>query len=569
MIFRNLSIRAKLLWGFISVALLLAVVGVISGYGLRSIERNANKIYDVNLKNIDTLHSMKENLLEIRHDALTASTEENADTAAQSQESFNTHKKKYRDYLTLYQKNSFSSERQKEINAYLTLSDEYLKSIQNILDLANSGKYSEAHAMLSDAANIRDQLFTSVEKMIQLNQTLAKNENTKNKLYYKKTMVLEYAFIIIGFLLSISIGLYLSLYIGKGIKKGVKFSKALGEGDLTYQVQSKSKDELGHMIRSLERAKDKIKVILTDVTGQSEKVSASSQELSATIEELSSNVESINNSTASIVENIERVNDTTKELTVAVGEVEHGVNQLAEDSNKSSEESIDIRARATKTKELGKESKKLADTLYDEKERNIKKAIEDGKVVNEITVIATSIADIAEQTNLLAINAAIEAARTGDQGKGFAVVAEQVKVLAEQSSNYVKNIQTVVSNVQNAVDNLSVNAQDILDFIVNKVKGDYDLLIETGEQYEKDAVYVSDLSQSIAAMTQELSASTEEINGVVQKISDKMQHTSHDSEEILSSIDEVSKAMEQVAVTAESQASVSEKLSSIIQSFQL
>lgn len=220
-------------------------------------------------------------------------------------------------------------------------------------------------------------------------------------------------------------------------------------------------------------------------------------------------------------------------------------------------------------KENGSSSKQVADKLYEEKQNSILNAIEQGKVVSEIGMIAQSIASIAEQTNLLALNANIEAARAGEHGKGFAVVSNEVRILAEQSAGYVKNIQNVVSNVQAAFDNLSGNSKDILYFINNNVKKDYDLLIEIGKKYENDAVYISDLSQNIASMSQELNASTEEVSAVAQNISENMKVTKNNSKEIQIGIEETNKAMEQVSIVAQNQAETAEKLTQLVLSFKI
>lgn len=229
-----------------------------------------------------------------------------------------------------------------------------------------------------------------------------------------------HAILAVGIILAITVGLIISLYISKTTKKVLLFAEAFGEGDLTYSLESKNNDELGKLIIALNHAKEKMKKVVENILIQAQGVTASSEELSSTMEEVNS-----------------------------------GITELASNSTESSQQ-------ATVIKENGSSSIQAAENLYEEKQNNILNAIEQGKVVNEIGMIAQSIAAIAEQTNLLALNANIEAARAGEHGKGFAVVANEVKVLAEQCGGYVKNIQNVVSSVQAAFDNLSGNSKDIL-----------------------------------------------------------------------------------------------------------
>lgn len=565
----NLSIKAKLLAGFISIAILLGIVGFMANYGIGKIEKNAETIYSYNLQSIDELHLIKENLLEISENIQIAALSKDAAETGSVINQVDSLKNINTKYIDDYSKRPLSEDLRKTFNDFNTLMENYRTKRTIVLDSVQRGKYDEAISGLTGLSDVRKNMFSKLDELIAKNQDMAKQADASNKAYYKQALIIMYSLIVFGLILAVAVGLVLAIYISKVIKTGLDFAEAMGKGDLTHSLETKSNDELGKLIKALDMAKENVKLMIQNIIDQSQEVTASSEELSATIEEMTTNFQNIDQSTSTIVHNIEEVNTITEELSATMDEVNSGITQLATSSMDSSEESIQIKERASLIKQKGFESKNIADDLYEEKHRNITSAIEKGKVVSEINIIASSIASIAEQTNLLALNAAIEAARAGEQGKGFAVVADEVRKLAEQSSEYVGKIQSVVSNVQEAVDNLSANAKDVLDYIDSRVRKDYDLLIDTGNNYEKDAVYVNELSQNIASMTEELNASTEEISSVVQTIAANMQNNTESSESILASMNETNKAIEQVAMTAQSQAEIADKLSRLALSFKI
>lgn len=566
---RKMSIKVKLLLGFTAANLILIIVGLLGLYGIETLQKNSEMIYSYNLRSVDQLHQVKESLLNIRMEIQNAVLHEDPDQTATAERKIKIYAQQNQTVLKSYSELDLAKDMKADYIKLQGLLIEYRDARTKLLDEAKAGNYDKAKEMVTGVLEIIGRVDVVIDGLIEKNQVMAKEDYDFNTVTYNKIRIYMVIVAVSGVSISMLISILISFGISRLAKKGLEFARAVGEGDLTYQVEVKSDDELGKLIKALIQARDNIRQLIYNIIEQSQEVTASSEELSATLEEMSSTFSQIENNTSSIVDNIQEVHAITEELSATVEQVNSGVAQLSSESMQSSDESVHIKDRSIEIKNKGFESKSLADTLYEEKEEKILKAIEQGSVVDEIIIFAESIAAIAEQTNLLAINAAIESARAGEQGKGFAVVADEIRVLAEKSSGYVKNIQSVVAKVKGAVGNLSENSKDVLDFISNRVRDDYKLLIETGSSYEKDAAFVSDLSRNVAAMAESLNTSTEEIAAVVQTIVVNVDSTNKNSDEILLSIEQTAKAMEEVARTAQHQSAIAEELSRMTSLFKI
>ena len=569
--FMDLSIKKKLIAAFLLICTFIVFIGAEGQYISWRINKNAEEMYSNYLVSIENLKTIEQNLQYTNVKVLKIIMDKDKSTIDKRVKDIKAvmdSNKKLEDEYELLP--TIASEEDKYYDDFKSALVKYEDLQLKLTELVKAGKEEEAFQIYqTDGDKLNSQAYDNLEKAVQVNQKLAERANLDNNAEFARVTNQIIIFTVIAFLIGISIAYMLSRSIINSLNRTKELAERLANYDFRTSIKVISNNEFGQTGTALNIAQENIRGLIKVIMENSQDISASSEELSATVEELSSKADIIEQSVINIVDGMQNASATTEEISASIEEVDSNVNVLSSKAIEGSNNADQSKERSTEVKNNSQKAIEETRKISVEKQERMAKAIEDGKVVDSIKVMADTIGGIAKQTNLLALNASIEAARAGEQGKGFAIVAEEVRILAEQSAEAAINIQDTIVKVNNAFKSSIDTGSDILKFINTQVNEQFNDYGKIGNQYYSDSDFVSKMSYEIAAMSEEITATVGQVNEAVQEMALSSQKSSGEAEVIRESMNETTKAIEQVAVTAQSQAELAQKLNEIIDKFKI
>lgn len=374
--------------------------------------------------------------------------------------------------------------------------------------------------------------------------------------------------IIIAVIIGAIISILFSLRITNPIKSLVDTMALVRQGDFTVDVKVESNDEIGKLSEAFNYMIVNIRDLIESIKDVGGRLHNSSSHLASVSQETSE-------SSSQVAKTVEEIaigaSDQAADGEKAVIEA----NELESRFKELSESSLDMSNKANHVMDINKDGVRIVNEL---KEKNSKTNKSNEKVniavsnldlkSQEISSILETIKSIAEQTNLLALNASIEAARAGEAGKGFAVVAEEIRKLAESTSDSTQTISDIVSDIQNE----SKNTVNIMEEVKAIFKDQNISVEEAISAFENIRVAVEDISEKIKDMTSIVNTveeSKEKIVSSIENMSAVSEETAASVEEVTATMEEQSASVEQVASSAVDLNNISNTLDEQISRFKV
>ena len=426
--------------------------------------------------------------------------------------------------LKLYAATNLTAEAKDALKKMTEIYSQYKEARPKWFELMEAGKIDEAAEfrsktiLISGAASVQA-LTALIEIQTKNSDRLIEASSAVGRKAKTEIIIVTIVLILSSIFIATWIALSLRSQLGGEPDYAAKVMKRIADNDLTFTVETKINDKTS-LLFSLKEMVMHLRQMITTIKSSADVVASASHQLSASSEQMSRGVAEQSGRSSQIA-------TSSSEMSQTVLDIAKNASNISGSANEALKSAHDGSGVVNKTVD---EVQGIAKTVSDLSSVMVSLGDRSKKIGDIISVIK----DIADQTNLLALNAAIEAARAGEQGRGFAVVADEVRKLAERTAKATSETGEMISAIQTEVD----QALGSMNEASGKVKSGVDEASKAGEALNKIVGSVESLQsmvQQIASATEEMSTVSETISSDIETIANVSGQTSSSSNEIAQS----------------------------------
>ncbi len=528
---KNLKLRTKLIGGFLLVAVIALIIGVFGYIQIHRLDAADIRMYreiTEPLKNLSEISTAFQRIQVNSRDLMLAEKEDQEEFVDRIAELFNAINKE----AALYEKTIFSERGRKLFNDFKDGKAEYTKVLPKFISLIEKGKKEEAIDLL------KKELFPASRKMQGALASMTEGKIKQGKLLADDNAALAdksgwimLGLAIAGSILAFVLGTIITSSIATPVAALSADARRLADGDLQVSITVNSSDEIGLLADSFRAMAENLKETIRNVAETATTLTSASHQLTVTATQLATGTEEISAQAGTVA-------TASEEMSATSSSIAQSCHQAAESSSHASD--------AART---GSKVVSCSIGIMEQIANRVQSTAETigllGERSDQIGAIVATIEDIADQTNLLALNAAIEAARAGEQGRGFAVVADEVRALAERTTRATKEISTMIKNIQVETRTAVTEMQQ---GVIEVERGSSEAG-KSGQALEEILSQINDVTlqvNQIATAAEEQTATTNEITNNILQVSIVVQETTRAANESASAANNLSTVAEQL-----------------------
>ncbi|WP_270818990.1 methyl-accepting chemotaxis protein [Aeromonas sp. Y311-2] len=521
------TIGQKLTMAFTTLALLMLGFAWFATLQLSNIYRDASEVSDNIVPSIRASSQMHVSLLDARRAELNMVIDalgKDPDSLNSSTQSFEAAKSQYMAAEQRYGSMPFVSERDRNMFAELkTAAAKYFSAHGDLETAIRQGDIAKVQSLIKNESRAAlEQAGQDGLELRKENDRVANLLTKQSEASYERAKLLSTTVGALTLLFVVIVAWLLIRQIRNPVMTLLEQTRQVAAGNLTSQLDMKqfSHDELGKLAQGFNEMQSNLRMLVNEVSGSVVQLGAAAEEISAVAQQ------SANNMGAQQHE--------LNQLATAMNEMQATVQEVARNTNDAASAATSASDTAAQGSETVNDSigriEKVA-TAIEETALVIRQLGDDSR---NIGMVLEVIQGIAEQTNLLALNAAIEAARAGEQGRGFAVVADEVRTLAKRTQDSTSQINHIISELQQRANEAGITMQQSQDMMSETV--------HTAREAGASIAEISSSVNSISHMNIQIATATEEQGAVSEELNRNVVNISNASEEVATGAKQMAQA---------------------------